>query len=283
MPAAPSHRRLLVALAAATYVGAFAAFLVYERPGLGLGHFYYIAIALLALASGARLGALSGVLATVLYGVGVVLNPHIAPAEVLTLSTGIRLVTYSGVGLLLGWFASNNRTLLEQLAILAERDSLTGLPNTRAFEAAITRRLDERAPFALLIGDMDRLRLLNEEQGHSEGNDALHRLAESLGNSLGPSDEIARVGGDEFAVLSACPSSEEAGRLAARLEGIARSSVRQGITFGWAVYPQEGVNALSLYRIADERLYARKLIRGERRGTTIPFPSARAAGELASS
>jgi hypothetical protein len=38
------------------------------------------------------------------------------------------------------------------------------------------------------------------------------------------------------------------------------------IAFGWSVFPQEGANALSLYRAADERLYARKLVRGERRG-----------------
>jgi hypothetical protein len=41
------------------------------------------------------------------------------------------------------------------------------------------------------------------------------------------------------------------------------------ITFGWAVYPTDGENALSLYRAADERLYARKLVRGERAGRSL--------------
>jgi diguanylate cyclase (GGDEF)-like protein len=277
MPAAPSHRRVLLGLGVVAYAFVFIAFLIYEKPGLGIGHFYYFAIALLALASGPRIGALSGVFATVLYVAGVLVNPRISPTEVLTSSTLIRLLTYAGIGALLGWFASNNRALVERLEILAERDSLTGLPNTRAFEAAITRRLEERVPFALLIGDIDRLRQVNELQGHSEGDDALYRIAQTLGNSLEPTDEIARVGGDEFAVLAGCPSAEEAGRLAARLEAAARSAAGSGITFGWAVCPQEGANALTLYRIADERLYARKLIRGERRGNTIPFPGPRAA------
>jgi diguanylate cyclase (GGDEF)-like protein len=127
---------------------------------------------------------------------------------------------------------------------------------------------------------MDRLKRINEEAGHAEGNDALQRLAGLLGSSLEGDDELARVGGDEFAVLSGGRSTDETARFCARLEAALASS-GVPITFGWAVCPQEGENALSLYRIADERLYARKLIRGERRGNTIPFPLTGSPRELA--
>ena len=61
---------------------------------------------------------------------------------------------------------------------------------------------------------------------------------------------------------------DEAAALAAKLEGaMARQESR--ITFGWAVYPADGENALSLYRAADERLYARKLVRGQRAGRSL--------------
>jgi GGDEF domain-containing protein len=88
-----------------------------------------------------------------------------------------------------------------------------------------------------------------------------------LGSSLRPEDEVARVGGDEFAVLTVAPT-DEAAALAAKLEGLL---ARQGspITFGWAVFPQDGENALSLYRAADERLYARKLVRGDRAARSL--------------
>jgi diguanylate cyclase (GGDEF)-like protein len=248
----------------------FLAFLLWERPGLGIAHFYYISIALVALATRPRVGVLAGVVATALYTTGVVLNPSIPSAEVLTASTVVRLVTYAAIGLLIGWFARDNRILVGQLQVLAERDALTGLPNTRAFESAINRRLDTGESFALLIGDMDELRALNEDHGHVEGNDALHRLATTLGAALRPEDEIARVGGDEFAVLTTARTAEDAARMAATLERLA-ASAGSGITFGWAVYPREGVNALTLYRVADERLYARKLIRGQRRGKTVAF------------
>lgn len=265
MAAAELHRRILIACALALYAAIFGAFLVWERPGLGIAHFFYVAIALLALGSGPKMGLLGGVLATVLYALGVVLNPSIPPTEVPTASTVLRLITYTAIGLLIGWYAQRNRVLLTELRVLAERDYLTGLPNTRAFEAAITRRLEAARPFALLIGDMDRLKAINDEHGHSEGNDTLRRLAEALGAALGADDEVARVGGDEFAVLTAARSSEDAGRVAVRLETLLQAH-GIAITFGWSVAPQEGVNALSLYRAADERLYARKLVRGRRRG-----------------
>ena len=55
---------------------------------------------------------------------------------------------------------------------------------------------------------------------------------------------------------------QERGTFAARLERVLASQGSQ-ITFGWAVFPSDGENALSLYRAADERLYARKLVRLE--------------------
>jgi diguanylate cyclase (GGDEF)-like protein len=158
--------------------------------------------------------------------------------------------------------------LVERLRILAERDFLTGLPNTRAFELAIARRLATAEPFALLLGDMDGLKAVNDNHGHVEGNEALQRLGLLLGSSLRAADELARVGGDEFAVLTSLESGEEAARLAARLEGITRTA-GAGITFGWSVYPHDGSEALSLFRAADERLYARKFVRAREEPTRL--------------
>jgi diguanylate cyclase (GGDEF)-like protein len=265
MNAAIHSRRLLGALAWASYVPVFALFLLFERPGLGIGHFYYVSIALLALASGPVLGAVGGFVATAFYVVGILLNPHIPPTDVLTLSTTIRGATFIGMGVLLGFFASRNRRLLNELRILAERDFVTGLPNTRAFEQAIDLRLASGEPFSLLLGDMDSLKEINEELGHAEGNDALRKLGDLLERSLSAKDEVARVGGDEFAVISIAPTVEGAAALAERLEAVLAAEGCR-ITFGWAASPRDGTNALSLYRAADERLYARKLLRGYPRG-----------------
>ena len=273
MPAAFTGRQLLLAASAASYGLVFGAFLVYERPGLGLAHFFYLSIATTAIATGPRIGALAGLGATVLYVVAVVLNPQIPSTEVLTASTAIRCLTFVSIGFVIGWFAGRNRVMLEELRILAERDVLTGLPNTRAFEAAITRRLEEGRPFALLLADMDALKEVNHEAGPSAGDEALRRVADRLSNSLSPEDQVARVGSDEFAVLASCQTLDEAAELSARLEWILSSQGTRA-TFGWAVHPQEGENALAMYRAASERLYARKVMRGYVRGQEPARPRA---------
>lgn len=256
MPAA-HLTRLFVSTAAFIYAAVFVAFLFLERPGLGIGHFYYLAIALLALALGPLWGAAAGVLAAGLYAAGVLLNHAVPSSEIFTISTPIRLVTYVAIGTLLGWFAAHYRDANAELQILAQRDLVTGLPNTRAFERAIDRRLASGAPFALLVGDLDLLRLV-EDRDH-----ALRRVSDSLAGALGPESDVARVGADEFAVLTPSDSVEQAAQLAAWLE---RNLCEEGspVTFGWSAYPREGENALTLYRAADERLYARRVLRGPR-------------------
>src|SRR5439155_11239067 len=82
MPAALS-RRLLICAALASAAVIFACFLLYERPGLGIGHFYYLAIALAAMVGGAGLGATAGAVATGLYVAGVLVNPNMPSHELL--------------------------------------------------------------------------------------------------------------------------------------------------------------------------------------------------------
>jgi len=256
VPAAHMNR-LFVSTAVTIFVTVFLAFLFLERAGLGIAHFFYLAIAFLALAHGPRWGAAGGGLATVLYTVGVLLNHALPASEIFTISTPIRLVNYVAIGTLLGWFAAHYREANEELQVLAQRDFVTGLPNTRAFELAIDRRLAAGEPFALLVGDLDSRRF------DEDPDQALRRVSDALARALGAGADVARVGGEEFAVLTPCESVEQAAQLAARLE---RTLCEAGspFTFGWSAFPREGANALTLYRAADERLYARRVLRGPR-------------------
>jgi diguanylate cyclase (GGDEF)-like protein len=174
---------------------------------------------------------------------------------------------------LVGVFARRNRTLLAELSRLADRDSITGLPNTRVFQRAIERRLAASRAFVLLVGDIDELRRINRES-REQGDDALRRLADRLIAAKRPDDEVARVGADEFAILAQLDTLD-ARSLALTTEGQLRLAGEQ-VTFGWATYPQDGENALALYRAADERLYARKMARGLRRDAAdgaLPVPA----------
>jgi diguanylate cyclase (GGDEF)-like protein len=262
-------RYALLIAAAASGVLVFASFVFYERPGLGLGHFFYVSIILAALVTGPTVGAAAATIATAMFATGVILNPDIPSGEVLTTSTGIRFVTYLTVGIVTGYFAKRNRLLMAELQLLAERDALTGLPNTRAFERAIGDRLARDQPFALIVGGVDAL-TPTSAQGEVHGDDVLREVASRLLHSLLPGDEVARVGDDAFAVLTQAASANDAGKVAAHLQRVLAGD-GFAVTFGWAAYPQDGANALSLYRAADERLYARRVI--HRQTTAIPLPA----------
>jgi diguanylate cyclase (GGDEF)-like protein len=262
-------RHALLIAAALSGVAIFVTFAFYEEPGLGLGHFFYISIILAALATGPAIGGGAAVIATAMFAIGVIINPQIPPSEVLTTSTGIRFVTYVTVGVVTGYFAKRNRTLLAELRLLADRDALTGLPNTRVFERAIGERLGRDQPFALIVGRVDDLRS-HTSRASIDTDDVLRQVASRLMHWLPPGDEVARVGDDSFAVLTYPGSAGDAGKIAAHLQGLLAGD-GFAITFGWAACPQDGSNALSLYRAADERLYARRII--HRRTTVVPFQS----------
>ena len=258
MPAAATQRRLLFAIAIVCYAIVFTCVILFEVPGLGLGHFFYIPVALLALACGTQVGFHGGTLATALYTLAIVITPRLPTRDVLTFATAIRFVTFSSCGILVGWFANEHRRHVEQLRGLAERDFLTGILNTRVFDEALARRCSAGLPFVLLLGDMDDLKTVNDTHGHAAGNAELRRLADALGHALRPDDELARVGGDEFAILTTAEVTEAA-RLCGRLrDGLAADDLH--MTFGWAALPEDGVAPLELFRKADDRLYAAKLV-----------------------
>ena len=248
----------MFSIAISCYALVFTCFVLFEKPGLGLGHFFYIPIALLALSLGMRGGLLGGALAAGLYALAIAATPRVPTRDVLTFATAIRFVTFTSCGALVGWFANEHRRHVEQLRNLAERDFLTGILNTRVFDEALSRRCDAGRPFLLLLGDMDDLKAVNDTHGHTAGNAELRRLADALGGALRPGDELARVGGDEFAILTEATPAE-ASELCRRLrERLAAQDLQ--MTFGWAALGHDGVAPLELFRKADDRLYAAKLV-----------------------
>jgi diguanylate cyclase (GGDEF)-like protein len=264
--AATHHRRLLVLTALTLYGLIFGCFLLFEMPGLGLGHFFYVPVVLLALALGLRGGVAGAALATGLYALAIAVTPRLPTRDVLTIATAIRFMTYTTVGTVIGWYSDQHRAHIERLRELADRDFLTGLVNARVFDEALARRCASDAPFALVLADMDDLKHVNDAHGHAEGNRAIRRVAEALAANVPAGTDVARVGGDEFALLLA-GSVEHAQELCAELK---RTLSRSGLdlSFGWAARPEDGIASLELFRKADDRLYAAKLLGRNRRAVT---------------
>ena len=97
------------------------------------------------------------------------------------------------------------QAVIDALVELSSRDPLTGLANRRAFDMALAREIDRVArsgePALLLTLDIDHFKKVNDTWGHAAGDVALKAVAGALSDSVRPMDLVARIGGEEFAVI----------------------------------------------------------------------------------
>ena len=143
---------------------------------------------------------------------------------------------------------------LTLLQLLEENrtDSLTGILNRRGFEEALiqltaTAQRYQR-PLSLILIDMCSLKRLNQQQGHVAGDQALKTLVQNIQLNKRNTDIIARVGGDEFALLLPETSAQQALRAIQRIESdLHRKHIE--ISYGIAQTPSE-----DLYAEADQQL-----------------------------
>jgi diguanylate cyclase (GGDEF)-like protein len=154
---------------------------------------------------------------------------------------------------------------------IANRDPLTGVGNRRAFDATLHRELAARtapagrrgaddSPLALLILDLDDFKGVNDEHGHQVGDAVLCEAANRAQAMLRSTDSLARIGGDEFAVIAPGARGEGAQRMAEAIRtavGLRESDARGPVpsaSVGWAVFPEDGLDYETLMRAADERM-----------------------------
>jgi diguanylate cyclase (GGDEF)-like protein len=163
-----------------------------------------------------------------------------------------------------------NAMLFEQTRELALRDQLTGLYNRRAFEERLeeerARAARNAEPLALLVIDLDGLKVINDDGGHLAGDEALRLAAEALRSSTRQSDLPCRLGGDEFAVILPGASMDAALTVAARARRRLNelSGGRFGFSGGVAVDAGVELPTDELYRTADRAAYRAKQAGGDR-------------------
>jgi diguanylate cyclase (GGDEF)-like protein len=186
---------------------------------LGLGALPFA----LLLWSALRFSPLTTALAVLLVGLGLTLLAGLGLGgfprpqslfDAVALLTFLSLVAL--VPLLLSAAANENRLAAHRLLHKARTDELTGLANRAGFEAAARARLTEPGQ-GLLYVDLDSFKLVNDTAGHAAGDRLVQSLAGLLRAELRPADLLARIGGDEFAVLLAQRSRGELDALARRL------------------------------------------------------------------
>lgn len=169
----------------------------------------------------------------------------------------------------------------ERLLHDAFHDRLTGLPNRALFmdrlRQLVRRGSRERSPgFTVLFLDADRFKVVNDSLGHSVGDQLLVELGRRVEACLRPGDTVARVGGDEFAVLlDGTEASEDAEQIAERIHAameepfdVGRREVYVTVSIGIAVSAARYGRAEEILRDADIAMYSAK---NGGRGLTAAF------------
>jgi len=173
--------------------------------------------------------------------------------------------------LLTVWYEVTERKhLLASLDRMAYHDALTGIPNRALLVERITQGVSAAGhrddALALLFVDLDRFKSINDRWGHDAGDAVLVAIAQRLQSVVREADTVARFGGDEFVIVLTEPC--KSGALATLLDRVSATVaepviwkgaiLRVGASVGVARYPEDGRDAHSLLKRADESMYSQK-------------------------
>src|SRR3954451_2054747 len=177
--------------------------------------------------------------------------------------------------------------LIGRLSDAARTDPLTNLLNRRGFEDVFDLELERSRrsgrACALVVGDLDHFKRVNDLLGHPEGDERLKTFARLLDAGKRRIDAVARMGGEEFALL--LPETDEHGAyvIAERLrhkvrDAFAPDTVAVTVSFGVAAYPTHGTKPDQLLQAADQALYVAKELGRDRTAIYRPEVTARMLG-----
>lgn len=160
------------------------------------------------------------------------------------------------------------KRLILQLETQSKRDPLTDLLNRRGMQEILNQQMEFRfrynEPFSVLMLDIDHFKRINDEHGHDKGDDVLRKIARIIEASVRTTDQVARIGGEEFLVMlprtTIALAAEMAERLRATIESNSLEIMGKSVTVSIGVthaIPQDGEQNRLLIR-ADHALYQSK-------------------------
>jgi diguanylate cyclase (GGDEF)-like protein len=227
---------------------------------VSLSYFYLIPISVATWARGERAGLVTTALCAVISLLASLLGrPPFQSNLVIIWNVAIRSAIFLQVTLLIA-------TLREhwvEARQLARTDFLTGALNNRAFYEVIHAELDRarryRRPLAIAYIDLDNFKQVNDEFGHSIGDAVLRTVARTILANIRKVDVLARIGGDEFAVLMP-ETGLESQEMLRRLHGLVTEELRRGmwnttVSMGAAAFLTPPHEVDDVLRMADNAMY----------------------------
>ena len=165
---------------------------------------------------------------------------------------------------------TERKRMEEELKYLAFHDSLTGLYNRAYFEEEL-RRLDDgrHLPVGIIVCDVDGLKAVNDTLGHRAGDRLLADAAGILKGCFRKSDVVARVGGDEFAVVLPRCGVQALERICSKIKeafagyNATNPELAVSLSIGFAVKDEPGISLEEVFRRADTSMYREKLHHSE--------------------
>lgn len=159
---------------------------------------------------------------------------------------------------------TSRREYEEKIIYYSFYDSLTGLYNRRFFEEEL-KRLDtmRNYPLTMILGDVNGMKLHNDTFGHQAGDKLLIKMAETIKKGCREDEIVARVGGDEFAIILCNTGSREAEQFVKRLQSLIGAEeingIQLSISFGWACKNKVADSLDEVYKQAENMMYKHKL------------------------
>jgi two-component system, cell cycle response regulator len=181
------------------------------------------------------------------------------PLQVNGVAIGLAVTTLALVLARMVLALKENQALLGASRVEATTDALTGLSNRRKLKADLADALDDGAPHALVLLDLNGFKSYNDSYGHGAGDALLAQLGAALTEAVRDVGEAYRMGGDEFCVLARSPRDVDAlGALCA--EGLATRGNGFSITaaYGAVLVPEEAHDPTTALVLADTRMYRHK-------------------------
>ena len=162
----------------------------------------------------------------------------------------------------------------ERLTYISLHDIMTGIYNRAFFEEEMTRLSKSRIiPISILVMDMDNLKAINDQYGHSAGDIALQTIAAIISSCFRSEDVVARIGGDEIAVLLQSLDENGAKKSKDRIQQEINNhnklnnsmNIPLSLSIGYATTPQGNNNLTEVFKTADARMYEEKNRRKKRK------------------